>query len=597
MMTHPADDPVPAHRPARRRVFKAPSRMALATALITVLCVAAACGGRTVTTQQGGFQGAPEPTPAPASPAVRFTDTRPGAGIVEAGGDPRAVSGADPCQNPGSAAGQPITISYVGADLAELAAIGFERSIVEDPVHIISAYVNEVNFNGGIHGRCVELATHLWSLTDPLASFIKVCASMSESDPLFGFSFQLYDPGLHCTTFGTPIPTVGLYSAVPESVIAESGYVLYVDDGSVEHLLARTVEVGQAAGVIDRNDRVGLLQGSGPSAGVSISTAEEVAGMAGIDIVTVADVPSDFGDLSLLLPEQRVGLLTAGLSETQSDRAQRNLESLPSSDRAQLAEIEGFYTDAASRFDEAEVSVVIAMSHWADMRRMMRAAELIDWTPTWLINDMQPATLTTANAPVRQVHNLRQVSSRRAAGDLVPALDQGCIILRNSASEAEPFSHRPHTDAWNLITSICDYLDVAFSALTRIDGSVNHATFVEALNGTNYDAGYGGLITFSEADRNGAERFRVLAADSGCVLNYWGCMRSTTDWLDPVHSMHHVEVGADQISDMMEDLGHGHGDHGDHGDHGGHADSADSETDMDSETDDVEHEADAHDHG
>ena len=41
------------------------------------------------------------------------------------------------------------------------------------------------------------------------------------------------------------------------------------------------------------------------------------------------------------------------------------------------------------------------------------------------------------------------------------------------------------------------------------------------------------IITFSPANRNGAERFRVLQADPDCVLNFWGCMRSTTDWLLP----------------------------------------------------------------
>ena len=179
------------------------------------------------------------------------------------------------------------------------------------------------------------------------------------------------------------------------------------------------------------------------------------------------------------------------------------------------------------------MSIVIATSHWADMRRMMRAGELIDWTPMWLINDMQPATLVTADAPARQVHNLRQVSSRRAAGDVVPALDQGCITLRNTASEAAPFSHRPHTDAWNLITLICDYLDVSFSALTRIDGPIDHVSFLKALNETHYDTEYGGLITFSASQRHGATRFRVLAADPGCVLNFWGCMRSDDGLADP----------------------------------------------------------------
>jgi len=76
----------------------------------------------------------------------------------------------------------------------------------------------------------------------------------------------------------------------------------------------------------------------------------------------------------------------------------------------------------------------------------------------------------------------------------------------------------------------CDYLDVAFSAMTRVQGEVNADTFVEALMATDYEPGFGGRITFGSGDFGGAERFRVLQADPGCVLNAWGCMRPTTDW-------------------------------------------------------------------
>ena len=131
--------------------------------------------------------------------------------------------------------------------------------------------------------------------------------------------------------------------------------------------------------------------------------------------------------------------------------------------------------------------------------------------------------------------------------------------MRNATADAAPFGHRPHTDAWNLITSICDYLDVAFSALTRIDGAITHLSFTESLNETRYEAGYGGLITFGAANRNGAERFRVLQPDSGCVLNYWGCMRSTTGWLSPEHHMDHEAVHPEAVRQAMEEQGHDHG--------------------------------------
>ena len=531
--------------------------------LAAAALLAASCGGgggSTVATQPdqpeaGSLEPAASPGPDP-SPS-NFIETRSGAGIAAAGGRPHVVRGADPCANPGSAAGEPLHIALLGANLDELGALGFEMTVVDDPTLIVSAYVNEVNRNGGIGGRCVEFVPHLWSLNDPIGSFIEVCAEVSERNPVFYLSLRLYDPGLQCTTFGAPIPAIGLYTSVPESTIADAAYLLYADDGSVEHLLSRTVEVGLAAGVVQGSDRVGLLHGTGPSAGLSISVAEAVAQNAGIELAVTADIPREFGDLSLLLPERQVGLLQA---ESERDGAQLDLASLAPDDRTQLEAIEGFFTETATRFEAAGVSTVIATAQWSDVRRMMRAAELIDWAPTWLISDMQPATLTTADAPPRQIENLRQVSARRAAGDVVPELDQGCITLRNTAAGEGPFNHRPHTDAWNVITAICDYLDVSFSALTRIDGPVDHVSFLEALNETHYDAQYGGLITFSDSDRNGAERFRILAADASCVLNYWGCMRSTTDWLSPVHRMDHAEADPGQARETMEEMGHEHGD-------------------------------------
>ena len=73
--------------------------------------------------------------------------------------------------------------------------------------------------------------------------------------------------------------------------------------------------------------------------------------------------------------------------------------------------------------------------------------------------------------------------------------------------------------------------------MTKVQGDLNADTFVEALKSTHYDTGYGGLITFAHADPNGSERFRVLQADPECVLNFWGCMRSTTDWLPPANTV------------------------------------------------------------
>ena len=532
-MTPDPSSPAPGRVSARPRILKLPRRQTLAFGgALTVLCLAAAACG-------GGDSGSTVETQTAASEAVSaepvsssdFMATRPGAGIAAAGGNPQVISGDNPCEQPGGAGSGPIIISYVGADLAALDAVGLEAIVVEEPGLIIDAYVNEVNFNGGINGRCVEFVPHLWSLADPVASFTQICTDMPPQQPVFYFTLRLYEATTQCATIGAQIPTIGLYAFTPVSTFAQTGDRLYLDDGSVERLLTASLDVALSSGVISANDSLGLLHGISEM-GEAVAIMERF----GFDTAPAALVPAEYADLQLLLEEKRVRLLEGDLTDDERAEAQRNLAALPPELVDLFGQMEQFFLDAANRFKDAGVTAVAATADWTDMRRMIRAAELVDWVPTWVANDIQPATIVLADVPKRQAENLVLVSSRRAAGDVVTELDQGCITLRNTASEAPPFAHRLHSDAWTFMTAICDYLDVTFSAMTRVQGQINADTFVEALKDTRYDTQYGGLITFSPDNPNGAERFRVLQADPECVLNFWGCMRSTTDWLTPANT-------------------------------------------------------------
>ena len=227
-----------------------------------MLCLAAAaCGGGdsggTAQTQTA----ASEAVSAAPVPSSDFMATRPGAGIAAAGGNPQAVLGDNPCEQPGGAGSEPIIISYVGANLADLDAVGLEAIVVEEPRLIIDAYVNEVNFNGGINGHCIEFVPHLWSLADPVASFTQICTDLLTQKPIFYLSLRLSDPVVQCATIGGQVPTIGLYAFTPASTFAETGDRLYIDDGSVERLLSASLDVALSSGVISANDSLGLLHG------------------------------------------------------------------------------------------------------------------------------------------------------------------------------------------------------------------------------------------------------------------------------------------------------------------------------------------------
>lgn len=538
-------------------------RKAVAALVTALIFAATACG-----TEGERLELSPLPVAAPVasedvavgtfSPRSRVTT-----GIEAAGGDMQAVSGSNPCVDWDPADGSPVRIAYVSVDFDGLAAIGIEVPDIENPAYAIRAYVEEFNSLGGINGRCVSLLEVRWPPGDPIGGHLEVCERLGQTEPLLVLNFRLFDAGLECTTFAVPIPELGLHSTVLEATVRDSNYLMYLDLGTIEHLVARTAEVALSAGALTANSRVGLLHGSGRSAGLPLSAAEDLVRGAGLNLVASADLPREFNDIALLVPEMQAGTLNPDLHDPSA---------VSSAHSAQLDEIERFYLEAATGFNEEGVAAVIASSHWADVRRMMRAAEIVDWAPLWLTSDLQPISFTGAQVPERQAANLIQVSTRRSAGDQVPVADQECILMRNGSAAATVFNHRPHTDGWNLITSVCDHLDVVFSALTRIEGSIDHLSFIDSLNQTHYEVGNGSLISFSPSNRNGAQRFRLLAVDPTCVLNGWGCARAASGWLSPRHTMQHHLVDMDDIAEQMEEMGHDHGE-------GSHSESPDSNTD------------------
>ena len=530
-MTPPAS-PSPDRVPARPRTLKLPRpRARLLVCAVTVLGLfAAACGGDSGSTAQDGTGGSQAQT-AEAAAADEFMSTRPGAGIAAAQGNTQVVRGENPCGS--SAAPEPIRIGYMGADLASLDDAGLESLIIEEPGRVIEAYANEVNFHGGIGGRCVEFQSFLWDLGNATESITEVCVEMPQQNVLFSFVLRADSSLLNCITTAAQVPTIGLYASAPSVTFEATGGRFYADDGSTEHLLTSSVDIALQTGLLDMNQRVGLLHGADAEATDSY-LIEQTVRSRGVDLVAGAMSPAT--NLAVLVAEKQVRLLEAGLSEPEQQEAERNLATLPPEVAQQLELVEAFYLDAAENFKDSGVTAVVTTAAWSDVRRFMRAAELADWTPMWIINDIQPATLTLTEAPARQAGNLVSVSARRAAGDAIPELDRSCMSLRNTASTARMFSHRHHTDAWSLLQATCDYLDVTFSAMTRAaqaDGTLTRESFMAAMQQTSYDTEYGALITFDKDNLYGWDRFRVLEADPTCVLNYWGCMRSTTEWLAP----------------------------------------------------------------
>lgn len=500
------------------------------------MLIAAGCGA--------ADDGAPTPAGSRAVPTTFDGDhpalARVRAGVIAAGGDFRRWGDAGPCT-----ADNTLIVGYVGPDVSKLDEIGLGSLVIEEPRLVIDAYLDAVNHEGGIGGQCFAAAVHVWDPADPAGSADRICAELADQAPLFTFNFLGDLATITCLTLERRIPMLGLHASAPSEVLPVAAGRLFLDDGARAYLLENSIEVALRTQHLDPDAQLGLLRHADVSfpawleASIALQPSEadwleaviERYGFAG---GLTSTIPEDFGELRALMAEQRAGVLRADLSEPEQAAADAHRAGLSPSAADLMNRIEDFYLSSASTFRDAGVQVVVSTAPWYEMRRLMRAAESVDWHPWWIASDVQGATLTLTDAPSAQARRFVLVSARRSAGDAVPELDRGCSVLRNSSRAAPPFAHRHHTDAWSVLAATCDALDVAVAALSKVPGELTPESFVEAMRETSYDAAFGGRISYGSDDSSGADRFRVLEADPDCVLDDWGCMRALTDWLAPV---------------------------------------------------------------
>ena len=500
-----------------------------AACLLSLLCLAvSACGTDAARPDLARSSDAPEDA---APRAGRSFSTRTAMGIAAAGGTPQ--SGPACPEAPEPQAANTVTIAWSSPDLTELASIGVETLVLDEPSLMVEAYINEVNGLGGINGNCFRLVTYSWRLSDRDGSFREVCTDLVEDQPLVLLSLWTNITTLRCVTLGAKVPTMGVHTSLPSASVEAAEGSLFLGDGSVEYLLSAALKVAAGAGVVAGDDRIGLLVTEGANAESEVATAQTVSERLGLQIVVLARVPAEFGAAGVAEAESRVRLLEGGLTDAEIEEGLRQLSRLSPERAGILREMEQYYLAAVESFRAAGVTTVASSASAADVRRLMRAAERLGWLPRWVISDAQPAVLTLAGAPQQQSRELVQVSSRRAAGDSVADSDRACVSLRNTATEAPLFTHRQHTDAWNLITETCDLLDIVFAAMTLATEPVTRESLVAALETIEHETAHGSLVTFAPGDRNGADRFRLLRADPGCVLNPWGCMRAESGWYSP----------------------------------------------------------------
>ena len=487
------------------------------------------------------------------SPDAGFAASRPGVGIAAAGGKSMTaascpVDEGDPDPDSGA-----VTIAFVSPDVVNMGVIGLGDLVFDPPEHIGQAYVNKVNSLGGINGNCFDFEYFQYDFEDPTYWFWRICSMLPESKPLVLLGLGLTDDIVQCATITSEIPTLGIYSQFPEATFASAGGRLFADHGAVEFLVANSMDAAFTAGHLTRSDRLGLLYTHLPVSeddeqaddqiNPVVEVAEAEAARLGLPITGAAGVPATLEEPLMLVYLQLLADEGGDIFDPDEQRFEQTVGGFPA-EHADLFRLRRkVFLDAAERLKAADVTAVVAAGDWNSVRSLMIAAELIDWAPKWIINDGHYNMLVLLGAPQAQGGNLVQVSARRAAGDPLEGLDRGCLSLRNAEVAAEPFSHRFHTDAWSLLTSTCDFLDVVFGAIARVNGPLTREAFLAELTDTTYETSYGALVRFAPGDPIGYDSFRLLSADYDCLLNAWGCMRPISDWV-PALDMPAVGVEA-----------------------------------------------------
>ncbi|GEM_PF-2284967 len=523
--------------PSNRRVSASarhgssrPRRALSAVASLGAVAVlAAACGGggdASEPAQQGGIAVTVPEQVAEANAAALAS--RPGEGITEAGGT--LVAG-EPCPAPGApGATEAHTIAVVAPDVGKLGEIGLGALVFDKADRIFDAYINRVNSLGGVNGNCLEFRFYEYGFTNIAEDLGAICADLAQRQPLVLFAFALSDPIAQCGTIAAQIPTIGLYSQFPESLFDAAGGLLLVDHGSLEFLLDNGLRTAVDAGVLTGADGVGLLYSADAAAESLQATFEGASAGLGLQVAASAAVPETLYGTAVVVIEEQFREAGGQLFHPDDTVFAGAVGALPPEFGQLLAGVRGYFLDTAAAMRDAGVTTVVATASWDAVRNLMRAAELIGWYPKWITNDSQFSLIVLVDAPEAQGQNLVQISSRRAADDPIDGLDRGCLSLRNTGTAAEPFSHRFHTDAWNVMTATCDYLDVLFSAVSRVNGPLDRESLRAALGDTSYRVANGALVRFTPGDPYGSDSFRVLSADPACVLNDWGCMRPLTGW-------------------------------------------------------------------
>lgn len=407
-------------------------------------------------------------------------------------------SGSSPSGGSGSGGGEPgasdvgitedtISVAYLQPDLEVVAEAGFAE-LIENPELAVEALVADVNEQGGIHGRTLEVNTYEYDPTQIPAALIGACTQAGQDDPNFlAFSFAFFGDGLTCLAGDEGVPTLTASSL--------AGTVYDRADGNA-FLFNDTFEGHQRALV----------------AGLDASGA--------LDGLTLGAMNRDEPGASEALDDGlRPALEDAGLTLAESAVITGSIMGDPASISA-----------AVQGFKEAGVDGVFLLGNVFVSGNFLAEAERQGYTPTYFASDQSEVTssLVVNFAPTSQLGSARGVSWKRqgetVTGQAPSEADERCREIRDRLSP--PLSEQGST-TYDAYMQICTMFTVMVQALEDAGENPTRADFVEAMEGIGeFDLGTGSTGSFGPDDHTAPTAVRPVEFQVDC-----GCWVPTGDWV------------------------------------------------------------------
>ena len=483
-------------RPSRNRSVR---RRRWPAALLTALAlIAAACGGG-----GSGDEEAVDPTVAAPTEAPEGDD----GGTDDAGAEPtEAPEGddAEPEEEPTEApadeertasdvgvAEDTIEIGFISGDTAGLAGLPVILD-VDPPEYGVPALIDDINANGGINGRIIDLKTYLWDPLDIPASLDAICLQAGQDDEVFA----VFTP----TYFG-------------EAVGCLAG------DNNVPMLFSSTLPPGQ---VESTNGNGFLLDVTHDAA---LSDAISVLGGEGVFEGKTTGFVYDIEPGQEPLPEiVQSSLAAQGYEAEEFQYTRVTLGTDPS------------IAAAAQNMSAAGIDLVLLMNNSTTTAALMNEADLIGWNPTWILTDMseQTSLITVNNAPASQLVNAIGVSAQmtsRADGEPTTPIEDECVEFRSGIDGAPPLNV-PGSSEYLLYVETCALVRIMEQALVGAGVNPTRESFVQSLAdlGT-FTLPAGGAASFGPGKVSAPDEYRLLGYQEECEGTLNGCFVSTSDWI------------------------------------------------------------------